>query len=288
MPRVKKSTTISSSVDLEKKQKEEENKQAVYTVIDNATDWFNRLSGDDNIKHAAVTTCALIRDNVGIVYQDDMWPLIPMIYDAVFESIIDLLAGKRLHHKRYKVSIGKNFVMSYENIDTGEAEQEGCFMPMMEHTGNTIRFEGHTNMSKKVTFTTIDSMYTENFTGTSDIEHIKATAMQKLQKLYSTDKDGNILEADKSQIYLPPNLIMIIFSLFHDALLMRLKMMKEATPDEDIELNVLGLFTMGIEEVEDPTDANYEGYYVTLNPKDIMKLSLKSDKLAQGEDKGDS
>lgn len=277
----KASVSTTSDADIEQKRKEEKKEEVVANVITNATDWFNRLSGDDNIKHAAVTTCMLIRDSVGIVYQDDMWPLIPMIYDAVFEALVDHLVSKRVYHKRYKVSIGKNFVMMYDNIDTGEAEQEGCFMPMMEHSGNTIRFQGHVNQSKKVTYSTIDSMYTENFTNTSDIEHIKATAMQKLQKLYSTDKDGNILEADKCQINMTSNLIMIIFSLFHDALLMRLKMMKEAEPDEDIELNVLGLYRVMIDDVEDPSDANFDGYFVRFEVSDILKLNLKSDGLAQ-------
>ena len=153
-------------------------------------------------------------------------------------------------------------------------------LPMMEHIGTSIRLNGKVNMSKKVTYSTIDNMYGENYTTNSDIEFIKANAMKKLQKMYSTDKNGKVLEADKSIIYLPPNLIMIIFSLFHDALLARVKMMKEASPDDDIELNVLGLYIMRIEDV-DPKDANYDGWYIIYEPKDIVKLNLKSDGLAQ-------
>ena len=280
MARIKKTAVELTQQDeaaLAKKKKIEE---TTATVIDNAIDWFNRLSGDDNIRHAAVTTCALLRDSVGIVYQDDMWPLIPMIYDAVFEALIDHLSSKRSMHRKYKIIVGNNFVMSYDNIDTQDAEQEGCFMPMMEHIGTSIRLNANVNMSKKVTYTTIDNMYGENYATNSDIEFIKANAMKKLQKMYSTDKNGQVLEADKSIIYLPPNLIMIIFSLFHDALLSRLKMMKEASPDEDIELNVLGLYIMRIEDV-DPKDANYDGWFVFYEPKDIVKLGLKMDSLAQ-------
>lgn len=265
------------------KDKQEDNKkeaeQATNQVIQNAIDWFNRL-GDDNVRHAAVCTCKLVQDSVGIVYLDEMWPLIPMIYDAVFESIIEFLAGKRMYHKRYKIQIGKNFNIGYENIDTGTAEQEGCFMPMMEHTGTTIRLMGKINASKKVTYQTIDNMYAENYTSFGDIEQIKGMAMQKLTKMYTTDKDGNVVESNHSQIYLPANLIMIIFSLFHDALLMRLKMLKEADPDGDIELNVLGLYTMSIEEV-DSADANYDGWYVRLEPLTFQKLQLKMDSLAE-------
>lgn len=264
------------------KDEKKEVQQTTNQVIQNAIDWFNRL-GNDDIRHAAVCTCKLIQDSVGIVYLDEMWPLIPMIYDAVFESIIEFLASKRMYHKRYKIQIGKNFNIGYENIDTGSAEQEGCFMPMMEHTGTTIRLIGKTNSSKKVTYQTIDNMYAENYTSFGDIEQIKGMAMQKLTKMYTTDKDGNVVESNHAQIYLPANLIMIIFSLFHDALLMRLKMLKEADPDGDIELNVLGLYTMLIEDVESK-DANYNGYYVRYEPKDIVKLTLKSDQLAGGDE----
>lgn len=266
--------------ELEQKKKKQEQEEIVQNVIDNALDWFNRLSGDDNIRHAAVVTCSLVKDTVGLVYLDNMWPLIPMIYDAVFEALIDHLSSKRSFHKKYAVRIGNNFIMSYDNIDTDEAEQEGCFMPMMEHVGTSIRLAGKINMSKKVSYQTIDAMYGENYTTNSDIEHIKAEAMKKLKRMYSTDKDGNVLSADKSQIYMPSNLIMVIFSLFHDALLARLKMMKEANPDEDVYLDVLGLYTVRIEDV-DPQDANYEGYYIMYEPKDIVKLSIKFDQLAQ-------
>lgn len=283
MARIKKAAVEVDVIDEQSAAKKKKIEETTTTVIENAIDWFNRLSNDDNIRHAAVATCALLRDSVGIVYQDDMWPLIPMIYDSVFEALIDHLASKRSMHKKYKIIVGNNFIMSYDNIDTGEAEQEGCFMPMMEHIGTSIRLNGKVNMSKKVTYTTIDSMYGENYATNSDIEFIKANAMKKLQKLYSTDKNGKVLEADRSVIYLPPNLIMIIFSLFHDALLARLKMMKEAAPDDDIELNVLGLYTMRIEDV-DPKDANYNGYYIMMEPNDILKLSLKDNALEGGLD----
>ena len=116
MARVKKSAVDTSVVDEQSAAKKKKIEETTVTVIDNAIDWFNRLSGDDNIRHAAVTTCALIRDSVGIVYQDNMWPLIPMIYDAVFESLIEHLASKRSMYKKYKIIVGNNFVMSYDNI----------------------------------------------------------------------------------------------------------------------------------------------------------------------------
>ena len=270
---------VTEKVDAAELKRRQESEERSLTLIENATDWFNRLSGDDNIRHAEVTTCDLLRDTVGIVYQDNVWPLIPMIYDAGFEALIEHLSSKRNLHKKYRITIGKNFIMSYDNIDTDSAEQEGCFMPMMEHIGTTIRLSGKINISKKVNYTTIDNMYGENYATNSDVENIKAVAAQKLKKMYSTDKDGKVLEADKSTLYLPQNLIMVIFSLFHDALLARLKMMKEATPDEDVSLNVLGLYEVMIEDV-DPSDANYEGWYIHYAPKDIVKLSIKSDHLA--------
>lgn len=282
MAKAKKVAIVETKESAEALLKKKIDEETTITVIDNATEWFNRLSGDDNLRHAAMTTCQLIRDTVGIVYIDSMWPLIPMIYDAVYESLIEHIGNKRGLHKKYKITVGRNFVMSYDNIDTDQAEQEGCFMPMMDHAGTCIRLSGKINSSKKVTFATIDNMYGENYTSNSDIEHIKAIASNKLQKMYSTDKDGKILASDKSQIYLPPNLIMVIFSLFHDCILARLKMMKEANPDDDVEINVLGLYVVAIEDVESP-DANYEGYYIHYAPKDIVKLALKSDALASKE-----
>jgi hypothetical protein len=284
MARIKKAAIVETPESAEALLKKKREEEATITVIDNAIDWFNRLSGDDNLKHAAMTTCALLRDSVGIVYLDTMWPLIPMIYDAVFESLIEHLSSKRSLHKKYKITVGRNFVMSYDNIDTDSAEQEGCFMPMMDHAGTSIRLAGKINSSKKVTYSVIDNMYGENYATNSDIEHIKATADNKLRKMYTTDKDGKVLESDKSQIYLPSNLIMIIFSLFHDCVLARLKMMKESNPDDDVEINVLGLYVAAIEDVESP-DANYEGYYIHYAPKDIVKLALKSDALAGSEKK---
>lgn len=277
MPKVKKVQT-EPTLTAEEIQQQKDKEEAVSNVVDNARDWFERLSGDDNLKHAAVVTCKLLRDNVGIVYLDEMWPFIPMVYSATYEAIVDYLASKRTHYSKYKITVGKNFVLSYDNIDTGEAEQEGCFMPMMEHVGECIRLQGKTNISKKVTYATIDNMYSQNFTTNSDIEHIKANAAAKLQKMYTTDKDGKRLTGDKSVLYLPPNLIMIIFTLYHDSILMRLKMMKEADPDGDIEMNVLGLYTVSIEDV-DPDDANYSGYYIKYEPKDIVKLSIKDNRL---------
>src|SRR5699024_5842997 len=116
-------------------------------------------------------TVDLLRDSVGFVYDEEMWPFISMMYDAVFESLFEELASKRTMYKKYKIIVSHNFEIFYDNVDTGMAEQEGCFIPMMDHLGESLRVTGRVNSSKKVTYTTIDNMYGENYATNSDIEH---------------------------------------------------------------------------------------------------------------------
>lgn len=199
------------------------------------------------------------------------------IYAKLFECICDVIIEKESEWSDFRLNVADRLNIGYTTTSNEDDEKMGNFMIYIQDIDHVQSTE---NLEEDETDTIVlcTQWNAANVKAQSDVIKKVASAGKKvLSEILNVKTESN-------EIVIP------MFCIIHDQILNYIRLKKAESKDAEYEINVAGLYTIGIADLESEDedeegntekDINEEIYYV---PSISLKLRFKSDKIATGKD----
>ena len=184
-------------------------------------------------------------------------------YGKIMETIIEYVIEKEETYKEYCISIADRLKVGYTNTDNEDDEKSGNFMIHFEHVDNTSPNTSIDDDDEKGSIELCVQWNASNIK--SQTEEHRDIAVNALKKL-----------AEIKLILSNSELIIPMFCIIHKEIINFIKTKKLELGTSEYELDVLGIYNIGIEETGD----GEENIFIT--PTISSKLDLKDDAKATG------
>lgn len=186
------------------------------------------------------------------------------IYSKIFETICDVVVEQEKDWSDFQLNIADRLIIGYTTTDDENDEKQGNFMVYMLPGGST-RSDKPLDDDERDTITLCTQWNAANVKTQPEV--IKAIASRGRKAL---DSIINIkMESDE--------FIIPMFCVIHSQIVSYIRTKRVELNQPEYELNIAGLYTIGITETD---DAEENIYYV---PSITLKLKFKNDAEASGK-----
>lgn len=199
------------------------------------------------------------------------------IYAKIFECICDEIASKEAEWADFNLNIADRFRIGYTTTNNEDDEKMGNFMIFMENIDHIYAATDDDDLdADRTTVELCSDWNAANVKVQSDvIKQISAKSKNALSELIN-------MKLESHEFIIP------MFCIIHEQIINYIKL-KKVEEKKDYELNVAGLYTIGIQDVEKEIDGSdgvtndieEDIYFI---PSISLKLRFKSDQIATGKD----
>lgn len=229
-------------------------------IEDNVTENIEDIKIIGNIAHQRIS------DDLNIYMsregENDHYSMPISVYGVIFESICDAIKDQRSSHNKFEVSIADRLIIGYSSTSDEDDEKSGNFMVYLKHKDKTI-VEGGVD-DNEIDPITLATRW--NAANVNEHSELLKTISKNSKESISNDLD--IILASSEQI-IP------IFCIIHESIVSYCKIKFAEMEKNSFELNIAGLYIIGI-EIEDDTDDEV----IYFEPSISLKLKFKDDTIA--------
>ena len=205
---------------------------------------------------------------------DDPKAIIAM-YCVIFDNITQVIREQEKEYENFSLNIADKLLIGYTTTSDEEDEKVGNFMIYMKNLiSKTSAQLSSYNEEDAVEELPDDDIPTVELLTNWNATNIKEQA-DVIKEIASKSKEdiSKILDykTGTHEIVFP------IFCTVHDCILCVLALEKQNKKRGDVELNVAGWFTVGIQSTDEDGDDVY------FDPSPSLKLKFKDDSLASGD-----
>ena len=167
----------------------------------------------------------------------------------------------------FDLNIADRLHIGYTTTQCDDDEKAGNFMVYLQDPGITVSDDTVGDEANTDTIELCTSWNAANVHAQSDIlKAISASAKNSLSSIMN-------LKTESNEFILP------LFCIIHSSILKYIRLKRVELKQDEYELNIAGLYTVGIREIASDTDVEEETYYV---PSISLKLFFKDDANATG------
>lgn len=195
------------------------------------------------------------------------------MYAKIFEAICEEIISKQETHPEYSLNIADRFRIGYTTTSTDDDEKEGNFMVFIQHidgkaTDIVSNDDGDEDDEQATSLELCAQWITTNIyqAGNEDMDILKEIAPKAKKKLSEIIN----LKIESHEFVLP------VFCIIHSQILNYIRLKRVEDNSVSKEINIAGLYTIGIEETD---DAEERIYYI---PSVSLKRMFKNDEVATG------
>ena len=250
------------------KKKRRERKMASKSI-----EWFNEnvSENEKDLRAIAVESVDPLYQKLSINFDPDVCPdyqeMIIAMYGVIFNEICNEIVEKEKEWDSFSLNIADRLKIGYTTTDDEDDEKTGNFMVFMQNTMKDFTNSKADEPKEKSNFTVelATQWNAANIKVQADV--LKSIAARSKKAL----SDVLDIKSETHEFIIP------FFCMVHSEILKYLKLQKEELSKSEYELNIAGLYTIGIQETDDAED---NIYYV---PSISLKLKFKNDSVASAE-----
>lgn len=186
------------------------------------------------------------------------------LYANIFESICDVIVDKQDSWDDFCLNIADRLKIGYTTTNNEDDEKTGNFMVFMQHVPNTSSNES-LDEEEDDTIVLCSQWNAANIKNQADvIKEVASRGKKALSEIIN-------IKIESHEFVIP------MFCIIHQNIINYIRLKRVEEGKTEYELNVAGLYTVGIQETD---DAEEEIYFV---PSISLKLRFKNDAVASGK-----
>jgi len=187
------------------------------------------------------------------------------IYASIFDSLCNVVVDKEKEYDDFNLNVADRLEVGYSTTNSDDDEKTGNYMVYIRHLESKAS-DMPLDEDEDDTIVLCTQWNAANIRVQADVmKEVAARAKKDLSDIINI-KTGNY------------EFIVPMFCIIHSQILRYIRMKRKEVDKSEYELNVAGLYTIGIQVTEDTEE---EIYYV---PSIALKLKFKNDAIASGRD----
>ncbi len=187
------------------------------------------------------------------------------LYASIFETLCDVVVDREKEYDDFNLNVADRMEIGYSTTANDDDEKTGNYMVYIRHLESKAS-DTSLDEDEDDTIELCTQWNAANIRVQADIiKEAAARAMKDLSDIIN-------IKVQSSEFVIP------MFCIIHSQILRFIRTRREETKRTEYELNVAGLFTIGVQITE---DGDEEIYYV---PSIALKLKFKNDAIASGRD----
>lgn len=207
----------------------------------------------------------MLHEKISLGLNDPMTTI--AIYAKIFDTICDVVVDQEANWEDFCLNIADRLKIGYTTTSSDDDEKVGNFMIFMQHvygtTGSDNSLDDDEDEDDTIVLCT--QWNAANVKAQSNIiKDIAAKGKKALDDIIN-------IKIESHEFVIP------MFCIIHSQIINYIRLKRVEENKTDYEINVAGLFTVGIQETD---DAEEEIYYV---PSISLKLKFKNDSIATGK-----
>lgn len=226
-------------------------------------EWFeeNVIENREELLQVGELANRLLHDKISLAIPDPQITI--AMYCNIFETICKVVAKREDEWDEFCVNVANRLRVGYTTTDSDEEEKTGNFMVFIQHMQEQVSND-MLDEDENDTIVLCTQWNAANIKEQTDIiKEISVEAKKQLSSMIN-------IKAESSEFIIPT------FCIIHEQLINYIRLKRVEENRSEYELNVAGLFTIGIMETD---DAEEEIYFV---PSISLKLLFKNDGIATG------
>lgn len=226
--------------------------------------WFkaNVVENEEDLITVGELANKVLHKNLSLGINDPKTTI--AVYCNIFESICGIVASKEEEWSDFCLNVVDRLKVGYTTTDNEDDEKSGNFMVFLQHAEKPASSNDEFDEDEDDTITLCTQWNAANIKEQADVlKEIGSKGMKHLSEIIN-------VKIESLEIIIP------LFCYTHDELIKFMRIKRAESDDGQYELNMAGLFTIGIRET---SDGDEEIYYV---PSITLKLMFKNDAIATG------
>lgn len=226
-------------------------------------EWFadNVSENVDELIEIGDWSNKMLHDQLSIGLNDPQTTI--AIYAKIFDAICDTVVEREKEYDNFCLNVANRIKIGFTTTDSEDDEKVGNFMPFIEHC-NTTSADNSLDDEEDNTIVLCTQWNAANIKAQSEILKEAAARGKKLLSEMIN------IKLDSHEFIIP------MFCIIHSQIIKYLKVKRIEKQVSEYELNIAGLYTIGVQETE---DAEEEIYF---DPSIALKLKFKNDSVASG------
>lgn len=225
--------------------------------------WFDNYAVDNVEDLLAIG--ALARDAVNESIKVDLGNAknVMAIYGVIFEALVETVGEYQKSHDSYEVELADRLGIGFNNDDNEDDEKSGNFNLVMWHVENKDKNADEPMDADEDSSVVLSTEWnSKNITDNKEFANrFMINGLKKLKEIINIPSE--------SHEFIAP-----VFCIIHTQILKYINLKFGESADHQFELNVMGLYTIGIQITD---NADLDIYY---HPTIYGKLSMKNDAVA--------
>lgn len=232
--------------------------------ITKSQQWFldNVVENEEELKEIGDIANRTLFDKLSLQLFNPMTTI--AIYAKIFDAVCEVIVDQEDDWDDFCLNVADRLKIGYTTTSSDDDEKSGNFMVFMQHVENT-QTDDSLSDEETDTIELATQWNAANVKTQADvIKTVAALGKKKLGDLMN-------LKVESHEFVIP------MFCIIHSQIINYIRLKRIEENKTEYELNVAGLYTIGIQETD---EAEEEIYYV---PSISLKLKFKNDAVATGK-----
>ena len=205
----------------------------------------------------------MLHEKISLGLSDPMTTI--SIYASIFDTMCDVIVDKEKEYDDFVLNVADRLEIGYSTTSSEDDEKTGNYMVSIRHleskSSDTSLDEDEDNTIELCTQWNAANIKTQ----ADVIKEVASRAKKELSNIIN-------IKIESHEFVIP------LFCIIHSQILHYIRLKRVEENKTEYEINVAGLYTVGIQETDDGEE---EIYYV---PSIALKLKFKNDAIASGRD----